>query len=322
MALTTVVVLGHRFSSLTAEEQVLAGVAQVVDANTLDNEQLADALHNADAILLGTQAKLDANAIGMLPRCRIIVRYGVGVDNIAVEEARRLGILVANVPEYCVNEVADHTMALLLAASRRLITANTAARTGAWGMRVMKGVMRLSEQVVGIVGFGRIGQAMAQRVHPFVRRIFAFDPNVPAQTMTELGVDATNLSSLLGSSDYVSIHCPLTPNTRHLINAQTLGQMKSTAWLINTSRGQIIDEPALVEALQTRRIGGAALDVLTVEPPVPDSRLLALDNVILTPHVASYSESAMMDLQREAAMQARIALLGGEPKWLISRTHF
>jgi D-3-phosphoglycerate dehydrogenase len=222
----------------------------------------------------------------------------------------RRGIVVANVADYCIDEVADHAVALLLAANRHLIPAYHAARSGVWGTEIMRGTERLSTQTVGIVGFGRIGQAVARKIMVFVRRVLAFDPVVPAAVMTAEGAEPADLSTLLRSSDYVSLHCPLMPETRHLFDARALAQMKPHAWLINTSRGELIEESALIDALTARTVGGAALDVRATEPPAADDPLLALDNVLLTPHVAWYSESAVGDLRYKAAEQVRLLLHG------------
>ncbi len=318
MTPATVLVLGHRFSNLDIERDVLAGAADVVDGNSLTGDELPQALGLAEAILLGTRGRVDAAILDTAPNLRAVVRYGIGTDNIAVDEATRRGIAVANVPDYCVDEVADHAVTLLLAASRHLIAAYRAARSGVWGTAIMRGTERLSAQTVGIVGFGRIGQTVARKVMPFMARVLAFDPVVPVEVMTAQGVEPADLSTLLHSSDYISLHCPLVPETRHLFDARVLAQMKPHAWLINTSRGELIEESALIDALASRALGGAALDVRTTEPPVADDPLLALDNVLLTPHVAWYSESAVVDLRRKAAEQVGVLLQGGNPEWLIN----
>jgi len=310
----TVLALGHRFASLDIERAVLAGLAEVVDGNALRAEQRQPALAQARAVLLGTRDRLDAPAIAGMENCRAIVRYGIGVDNVDIAAATRRGILVSNVPDYAIQEVSDHALALLLAANRRLIPAHTAARSRQWGTTAMAGVRRLASQTVGVVGFGRIGQAMARKVKPLAARVVAYDPVVPPHVMDEQEIEALDFPTLLGVSDYISIHCPLTPETRHLFNAQTLARMKPTAWLINTARGEIIDESALAAALAEGRLGGAALDVLTQEPPPEDHPLLRLDTVILTSHVAYFSKEAVVDLQRLAAEEARRILVGDLPR--------
>lgn len=316
MNLPTVVSLGHRFASLEIESKALSGVATVVDGNALSAEELPRALEGTSAVLLGTRARVDAAQIDAMRQCRVIARYGVGVDNIAVEHATQRGILVTNVPDYCVEEVSDHAIALLLAANRRLDRAQAWMRSGQWGTGIMKGVPRLSEQTAGIIGFGRIGQAAARKVRPFVRTVLAFDPVVPAETIVGQGIEPVDLPTLLRSSDYVTLHCPLSPATAHLVNADTLKQFKPGAWLVNTSRGELVDEKALIEALSTHRLGGAALDVFANEPLPQDSQLFKLENVILTPHVAWYSERAIEDLQRLAAEQVFAVLLGKRPQRL------
>jgi D-3-phosphoglycerate dehydrogenase len=318
MTLLKVLALGHRFESLSPEQEVLAGLADVIDGNALTAEEREGVLSNVSAIMLGTRAELDAARIDMAGNCRVIVRYGVGVDNVDVAAAARRGIAVANVPDYCVEEVSDHALALLLAANRRLIDAALSARNGVWGTGMMKGTERLSTQTVGIVGFGRIAQAFAHKVKALVDRVIAYDPWVSPYDMSTQAVEAVTLGELLHDSDYVSIHCPLTIETRHLFNETTLNQMKPSAWLVNTARGEIIDEAALAWAVENHLIGGAALDVLGQEPPAPDFRLLSLSNIIITPHVGYYSQRAIEDLQRGAALQVREVLTGGSPKWHVN----
>ncbi len=320
--LPIVLALGHRFASLDAERAVLAGVAEVVDGNALQGADLAAAQRAARVVLLGTRARLDAAALAALPSCRGIVRYGIGVDNIDVERATALGIAVANVPDYCIAEVSDHTVALALAASRRLIASHEAARQGRWGTDVMQGTARLGTQTMGIVGFGRIGQETARKVRALVARVLVYDPFVPAGRVQQAGAVPADLDTLLAEADIVAVNCPLTAATRHLINATTLASMKPTAWLINTARGEIVNEDDLVAALREGRIGGAALDVLAAEPPPSDAPLLHMANAIVTSHVAWYSQDALRDLQRRAAEQARDLLLGrpvpgllNEPGW-------
>lgn len=317
-SLPVVLALGHRFASLEIERATLVGVAEVVDGNALPEGDLTSALLRASVVMLGTRARLDASTIASLSHCRAIVRYGIGIDNIAVEQATDQGIVVINIPEYCIHEVSDHTVALILAVVRRLFPARDAVTQGRWGPAVMHGTPRLATLAVGIVGFGRIGQQVARKIRPMVDRVLVYDPLVSAERMRQHGVQACDLAELLGQADVVSINCPLTAETRHLINATTLARMKPTAWLINTSRGEIVDEQDLIEALRQGRIQGAALDVLAGEPPAPDSPLLAMPNVLVTPHIAWYSEEAVQDLQRLAAQQALRVLSGQQPQWVVN----
>lgn len=313
-----VLCLRHRFASLELERTVLDGVAEVMDGNLLAGEALERALAQASVVMLGSQGRLDAAAIRSLAGCRAIVRYGIGVDNIAVEEATARGIAVVNVPEYCIQEVSDHTVALILAANRRLVAACEAARQGSWGPAVLAGTPRLATLTVGVVGFGRIGQEVTRKLLPLVARVLAYDPFVPGEQIAAHGAVPAGLEMLLGASDFVTLNCPLTPATRHLLDREALARMKPGAWLVNTARGEIVDEEALAEVLQAGHLGGAALDVLTVEPPLPGATLARLPNVILTPHVAWVSTQATADLQRLAAEEARRVLAGERPRWLVN----
>jgi len=317
-SLPVVLALGHRFPSLEVERATLRGVAEVLDASTLAAGDVTAALEGAAVVLLGTKARLDADTIATLSHCQAIVRYGIGVDNVAVAQATAQGIPVINIPEYCIHEVSDHTVALILATNRRLIPAQEATSQGRWGPAVMQGTPRLATLTVGIVGFGRIGQQVARKIGPLVDRVLVHDPFVPEEHMRQRGAQASDLAEMLSEADIVTINCPLTAETRHLINATTLAQMKPTAWLINTSRGEIIKEEDLIEALRLGRIQGAALDVLVDEPPAPHSPLLGMANVIVTPHVAWYSEDAIRDLQRLAAEQALRVLSGRQPRWVVN----
>jgi D-3-phosphoglycerate dehydrogenase len=269
--------------------------------------------------MLGTRAELKSETIKTMANCRLIVRYGAGVDNIDIHQATRQGILVANVPDYCVDEVSDHALAMLLAANRRLLQANQETLAGGWGTGVMQGAARLSRQSVGIVGFGRVGQEMARKVRPLVLDVMAYDPVVAPWLMEEAGVRAVDFSTLLAASDYISIHCPLTADTRHLFDRDALEKMKPSAWLINTARGEIVDEQALLDGLRQGEIAGAALDVFAQEPPDSQSPLLSMSNVLLTPHVAFYSIHAIEDLQRHAAEQVRAILSGSTPRWVMNQ---
>jgi D-3-phosphoglycerate dehydrogenase len=355
--LPTALALGHRFASLDIERATLRGVAEVLDGNNLQGDQLARALRTASVVLLGTRAGLDTATIATMSNCRAIIRYGIGVDNIAVDQATAQGIPVINVPEYCISEVSDHVVALILAANRRLIPSSQAARRGesnssplkaeagqgsnssslkaeagqgsnssplkgeagrGWGPQIMKGTVRLATVTVGIVGFGRIGQEIARKLLPLVARILVYDPLLPDEDVLHKGALPADFDSMLGASDFVTINCPLTPETRHMFNTETLAKMKPTAWLVNAARGQIIKEDDLIAALRRGQIQGAALDVLGDEPPPADSPLLHMPNVIVTPHVAWYSEDAVQDLQRLAAEQARRVLTDERPQWVVN----
>jgi D-3-phosphoglycerate dehydrogenase len=266
----------------------------------------------ADAVL-ATYAKITADMIGRMSRCRIISRFGIGVDNVDLAAATSAGIVVTKVPDYCIDEVSDHALALLLAAARKITVSNTQVHDGRWEMPAVVPIHRLRGSVLGLVGFGRIPQLVAPKAKAFGLRVIAYDPFVPADVFAREGVEAVDLAQLLGRSDFVSIHTPLMPETRGLFDAGAFRQMKPTAYLINTARGPIVDEAALAEALDAGRLAGAALDVMPHEPPT-GSPLLGRENVIITPHTSFYSEESLLELQRKAAEEVVAVLTGKSPR--------
>ena len=275
-------------------------------------EAIVQVAHRADAVLV-TYAKITAEMIRQMTRCRIIARFGIGVDNVDIAAATEAGIVVTRVPDYCVDEVSDHTMALLLAVVRKIPFANSLVHTGRWGMPAVVPIHRLRGTVLGLVGFGRIPQLVAPKAKAFGIKVVAYDPYVSESITSAAGVERVDFATLLKISDYVSIHTPLAPETHHLFDAKVLAQMKSSAFLINTARGPIVDEAALPHALDTARIAGAALDVLSSEPPQA-SRFFGRDDVILTPHISFYSEESLIELQTRAAEEVVRVLTGQVPR--------
>jgi len=263
----------------------------------------------ADALLV-TYAKITADMIQQMPRCRIISRFGIGVDNVDLAAATSAGIVVTKVPDYCIDEVSDHTMALLLALVRKIPSSSARTHAGRWEMKAVVPIHRLRGSVLGLVGFGRIPQLVAPKAKSFGIRVVAYDPFVPQDVFTRAGVESVGFPDLLTVSDYVSIHSPLLPETRNLFNADAFRQMKRGAYLVNTARGPIVDEAALAEALDTGQLGGAAIDVMAQEPP-PPSPLFGRDNVIITPHTSFYSEESLVELQVKAAQEV-VAVLSGQ----------
>ncbi len=249
----------------------------------------------AAEVVIATGLPLDADAFGSFSRARFVLRPSVGYDDVDVEAATRHGILVGNVPDTFIDEVADHALTLILAASRRLPHMEQLVRGGRWAAGedprpASRPVRRLSTMTLGLVGFGNIARLVAERARPFGFRLLACDPYVAADTAAALGVRLVPLEELLGQSDVVSLHVLLTKETRHLIDAPRLARMKPTAILVNTARGPVVDEAALIDALRSGRLGGAALDVFEIEPLDPASPLLRMSNVIVTPHLGSYSD--------------------------------
>jgi|SRR5688572_26515652 len=263
---------------------------------------------DADALLV-TYAKISAEMIRQMPRCRIISRFGIGVDNVDIAAATEAGIVVTKVPDYCIDEVSDHTLALLLAAVRKIPLANAQVHAGQWKMPAVVPIHRLRGSVLGLVGFGRIPQLVAPKAKAFGLRVVAYDPYIAADVFAQAGVEPVDFAQLLKVSDYVSIHSPLLPETRGLFNADAFRQMKPTAYLINTARGPIVDEQALAQALDAGQLAGAALDVMTQEPP-GGSPLFGRDNVIITPHTSFYSEESLVELQTKAAEEVVRVLTG------------
>lgn len=307
-----ILVTDYNWPSLEIEARILrAAGAELLVAKTGAEAELVRLAPRTDGILTCwknvTAAVLDA-----APRCRVVSRYGVGLDNIAVAHATELGMVVTNVPDYCYEEVSDHAMALMLACARRVTAFADATAAGRWDLKAGWPLPRLRGQTLGIIGFGRIGRALAPKAAGFGLNVQVYSPRRPADLPA--GVTWTDdLAQLLGAADYVSLHVPLTDATRGLINATTLRQMKPTAYLINTARGAVLDEAALLEAVQTKVIAGAALDVLTTEPPAPGHPLMGQPNIILTPHAAFYSEAAIAELQQKAAGHVAQALRGEWP---------
>jgi D-3-phosphoglycerate dehydrogenase len=308
-----VLVTDYAWPSLAIEARVLGEIgAGLIVAETGEEPELVRLAPAADAILTNWK-RVGPAVLDAAPRCRIVSRYGVGVDNIAVDHATSLGIVVTNVPDYCCEEVSDHAMALLLACARRVVAFAVATRRGVWDVRAGRPIPRLRGQTLGLVGFGRNARALAPKAAGFGLRILAYDPWVPPAAVAPFGTMVSDLETLLRESDYVSVHVPLTAETRGLVNARTLRVMKPTAYLINTARGPIVDEPALCRALVEGWIAGAGLDVLGDEPPDPANPLLALENVIVTPHAAFYSETSIEELARKAAERVAQVLRGETP---------
>jgi D-3-phosphoglycerate dehydrogenase len=302
------------FPNLDPAREVLSrvgGQLQLAPAPT--PEAIMDIARDADAILV-TYAKITGDMIRQLTRCRVISRFGIGVDNVDIPEATKKGIVVTKVPDYCIDEVSDHTMALLLAVVRKIPFINAQVHRGTWKMPNVVPIHRLRGAVLGLVGFGRIPQLVAPKAQAFGMKVIAYDPYVPAPVFANAGVESVDFPTLLKTSDYVSIHSPLVPETKNLFNSDAFRQMKPTAYLVNTARGPIIDEAALAEALDAKRIAGAALDVMVQEPPPADSPLFGRDNVIVTPHTSFYSEESLVELQTKAAQEVVAVLTGQAPR--------
>jgi D-3-phosphoglycerate dehydrogenase len=301
------------FPNLNPAREVLSRIgAELLLAEASTAQAIMQVARDADALLV-TYAKVTAEMIGQMTRCRIIARFGIGVDNVDIAAATNASIVVTRVPDYCIDEVSDHTMALLLALARKIPFANSRAHAGRWEMPAVVPIHRLRGSVLGLVGFGRIPQLVAPKAKAFGLRVIGYDPFVSEDIMQRAGVEKVDFSELVKVSDHISIHTPLVPETNHLFNADVFRGMKPTAHLINTARGSVVDEEALAQALDQGHLAGAALDVLSQEPP-STSPLFGRDNVILTPHMSFYSAESLIDLQSKAAEEVVRVLAGEAPR--------
>jgi D-3-phosphoglycerate dehydrogenase len=292
----------------------LGQVAEVVTAASDATDVLAREAADAEVILT-CYAEIPARVIAAAPRLKGIVKYGVGVDNIDLAAATRAGVSVVNCPDYGSETVADHAFALMIGLARRITVIDRAMRQKAWVWPAPEFfAVDLAGKTLGLVGLGRIGRAMARRGAGFAMQRLACDPYVDAETMRGLGVEPAALDALLARSDFVSIHCVLTPETRGLLGAAELARMKESAFLVDVSRGAIVDEAALVDALQAGRIAGAGFDVFPDEPLAPGHPLLGMDSVILTPHLAWYTREAFERVERQTLDSVLEVLAGQRPR--------
>jgi len=271
----------------------------------------------ADALFV-TYSQINAEVIAGLNNCKVIGRFGIGVDNIDLVAAGEKGITVCYAPVYCLDEVSDHAMALLLACARKIPFANKRASEGCWEMPAVVPIGRFRGKTIGLIGLGNIPQKIVGKAQAFGINVIASDPYCPEDVFSRLNVEKVELDDLLGRSDYVSVHAPLTPETENMFNMDAFKKMKNTAYLINTARGPLVEINDLAAALDAGEIAGAGLDVLPEEPPAADNPLLGRDDVVLTPHTGFYSEDALLDLQTTVATDVASVLAGEEPKYPIT----
>lgn len=256
-------------------------------------------------ILINQYAPITKKVIEALPNLKVVIRYGVGVNNVDLVAATDNGVQVCNVPDYGTHEVADHALALMLALTRKINIMTTDVKNGQWNYQNSMKINRHSEQIIGVIGVGRIGRAFSEKVRALGCKILAYDPSEKVKKLKEQYdfIEFVSFEDVLINSDVISIHCP-SENAHHLFDKEALSKMKCTAYLVNVSRGGIIDEAALLEALQNKQIAGAALDVFSEEPISSSHPLLKFDNFLLTPHMAWYSEQAAEELKRKVAEEA------------------
>src|SRR5881296_1342235 len=313
-----VVLTDYVWESLDVEHKTLDGLATLVALRTKTPAEFLPEATDCDALLNTYAGPITADVLKQMPRCRIIARYGIGVDTIDLDAATAAGIIVTNNPTYCIDEVAEHTMALLLASARKVALYDRLVRAGRWEVPPGKPMFRLSGSTLGLVGFGNIARQVATRAAAFGMRILFADPFVEEGKVDVPG-EKTEFQNLLRESDFVSLHPPLTPQTRKMIGDEVLSHMKPTAFLINCSRGPVVDTDALVRALDAKKIAGCALDTTDPEPLPDPHPLRGRENVIITPHVAWYSEQALVGLQAGAPSEVRRVLTGEWPVNVVNR---
>jgi len=314
-----VVVTDYVWGSLDVEKKTLGDLADLVPLQTKKPEEFLPQAADCDALLNTYAGPITAEAMAQMPKCRIIARYGIGVDTIDLDAATQAGIIVTNNPTYCIEEVAEHTMALVLACARKVAVYDRLVRGSRWEVPPGKPMFRLSGRTLGLVGFGNIARQVARRAAAFGMRILFADPFVE-ERRDDVPGKKTEFVDLLARADFLSLHPPLTPETRKMIGDEALSRMKPTAFVINCSRGPVIDTDALVRALDARKIAGCALDTIDPEPLPDPHPLRGRENVIVTPHVAWYSEQALVGLQAGAPAEVRRVLMGEWPLNVVNRT--
>ena len=311
-----VVLIEHGYASIEHERQIItAAGGEFIDAEKLPLTQALELCREADGILF-RRLDITREMLGNFRRCKIILRYGIGTDNVDTTAATEAGIIVGHVPAYCLDEVSSHSLALLLDCVRRVSVTYKKMEKGAWDVHRHDPIYRMAGRTLGLIGFGRIGQTVARKLAGWNLRLLATDPFVEKTRAHALGVELVELASLLAASDYISLHTPLLPETRLLINASTLARMKPGAILVNTARGPVVETSALVRALDNGHLAAAGLDVFEEEPLPNNSPLRSHPKIILTDHTAWYSEESQIELQKTAAEEVARVCNGGLPQSL------
>lgn len=313
-----VYVTDDRHVDYEIEKKILAEAdAEVIVRDCRTEEEVIAACADADGLLLNL-APCGKKVIDSLKNCKVINRYGVGYDNVDVSAATAKGIQVTYVPDYCMEDVSDHALALLLSCLRQVALRDRSIRGGAWNLQGTS--FRLAGKTLGVLGFGRIAKALVRKCSGFgFARVLVYDPYVPENVCQECGAEKAELKTVLSESDFVSLHMPVTPETRGMINGETLSWMKPTAILVNTGRGPLIDDGALIAALKEHRILAAGLDTHNREPLPADSDYLKLDNVTLTDHAAYNTVEAVVELKTKSAQNIADVLTGAAPKYRVNR---
>jgi len=311
MTKKTVLITDFQWPNIDIEREILSDM-NIIVAQTGDEEELIELAPQADAILTCWK-QVTAKVLDHAPNCQIINRYGVGLDNIDIMRATELGILVTYVPDYCIEEVSDHAMALLLALGRSIVTYDRSMQAGEWDLAIGRPMFRLRNKTLAIIGYGNTGKLTAKKASAFGLNVISYSPYLPIGQYDDWTTNFHDLHYVLGQADFVSLHVPLTDDTIGMVNHQFLNAMKPSAYLINTARGGIINEDYLLVALDTGSIAGAGLDVLVDEPSPPEHPLRQHPNVIITPHAAFTSTESIEELQRRSAEHIKQVLMGDIP---------
>jgi len=319
MAKYKVVVSDNRHGDYSIEAAVLKPIdAEVVIENCSTEEEMIIACKDADGVLLD-QAPMTAKVIESLTKCKVISRYGVGYDNVDVEACTKKKIYVANVPDYCMEDVSDHAMALFFSCVRRITLRDKQVRQGGWNMD-RSGIYRIKDKVFALMGFGNIARCLIRKLSGLgLKKILVYDPYVSKEIIEALGAQKADLETVLAEADYISLHMPVTPETKGIINKKAFSLMKNSVILINTARGPLIDEEALIDALSNGKIAFAGLDTHNKEPLLSDSPLMKMDNCILTDHVGFYSDESMKELHTKIAQNIKAVLEGGKPIYPVNK---
>ncbi len=311
-----IVVTDYEFPDLSPEQDVLAKAGLSLTAYKCQTEHdLIEACRDADAVI-NQYAQMTAAVLRSMEKCKVISRYGIGLNTIDVPVATSLGICIGNVPDGSLEEVSDHTIALLLSVSRGIAKFDRAVKSGLWDYTVVKPLYRTRGKTLGLLSFGRIPQRVAAKMKSFGVRTIAYDPFVDKDLAKGMDVELVDFETLCHQSDYLSIHTPLTDKTRHILDEDHFALMKPTAIVINTGRGPVIDETALIKALTEGRIAGAGLDVFETEPLKPSHPLLSLENVVLSTHAAWYSEDSELEIRSKTAQNVVEVMQGRYPTYL------
>ncbi len=309
------------------EEVLTAAGGELIKTMCRSEDEIIAAGKDADAMTAPTSIPSQAytrRVLENLPRCRILSSVGIGYENVDLPAATKQGILVTNVPDYCWEEVADHALALMMALGRKLFPLHQAVKAGKWGTapEVRQGILspmfRFRGQTLGVIGFGNIGRSLCLKVRSLGMSVLTYDPYASREMMHMFGVKKAELEEVLRQSDYVSVHAALTPGSQYMLRREHFQMMKPTAYFINTARGPLVDEAALIEAQQNKWIAGVGLDVLEEEPPRPDNPLLHMDNVIITPHAAQYSDESERELWRKPLEEIASVMQGKWPRYVLN----